>query len=437
LTNEAEPGTGTSLEVAIEKMVYGGEGLARTPEGVLLVPLVLPGEQARVGLEDRSKGVRRGRLLEIAQPSPQRVQPGCPYFTRCGGCQYQHIDYAQQLNIKRDILSECFERVGKLKLDVPVSIVSAEPWQYRNRTRLRIHKTSEIFQIGYYELLSHELCAIDHCPISSPLLNDAIKQLAGGVGASVFPDGDAELELFASDSDTALLATVHSRIPAPRGFGDALREAIPAIRSLCWHHQPAGKEAKAASKPGMWGDGYLPYHIGEYHFRVGHDSFFQINRFLPQELIRVATEDLKGERALDLYAGVGLFTVPLAHKFDKVAAVESHPASARDLESNVGVVGQTARAYRMTVEKFLETALPKWDAILVDPPRAGLSKAVLEHCKRLRPRQFVYVSCDPTTLARDVAALSRAGYAMTSVHLIDQFPQTFHIETVVHMQRLG
>ncbi|MBI2816637.1 MAG: 23S rRNA (uracil(1939)-C(5))-methyltransferase RlmD [Acidobacteria bacterium] len=427
--------TPNSLDISIEKMVYGGEGLARTPEGVLLVPLVLPGERVRVEAKAPSKGVRRARLLEVIEPSPVRVAPGCPYFTRCGGCQYQHIGYAQQLTTKQEILLESFERVGKLHLDLPISAIASEPWQYRNRTRLRTQKQQASFQIGYYELLTHDLCPIDHCPISSPLINDAIGKLAGGLGAALFPDGDAEIELFVSDSDQKLIATVYSNRPAPRTFGDALREAMPAIQSVCCIQKPDEKRARAP-KPIVWGDGYLAYHVGEYHFRIGHESFFQINRFLLEELIRTAIGDLQGERALDLYAGVGLFTLPLAHRFQKVAAVESSAASARDLESNVGVVSAKARAYHMTAEKFLATALPKWDIILVDPPRTGLSKTVLENCVRLRPRRFVYVSCDPTTLARDIAVLTGSGYRIRAVHLMDQFPQTFHIETVVQMERL-
>lgn len=435
--NEDGLQTNPALNVSIEKMVYGGEGLARTQEGVLLVPLVLPGERVAVQPEDRSKGVRRARLLQVAEPSADRVSARCPYFGHCGGCQYQHIGYNRQLQIKQEILRECFERIGKIRIEVPISVIASEPWQYRNRTRLRIHKERQSFQIGYFELLSHHLCPIDHCPISSPLINDVISKLAGGLGADSFPDGSAEIEVLASDSGQSLLATVYSAEPAPHAFGDVIRNALPAITSVCWRQEAAGRQAGRPRKAAaVWGSGYIVYHVGEFHYRVGHESFFQTNRFLLQELIGAAVADLDGQRALDLYAGVGLFTLPLARRFENVAAVEADASAARDLVSNIGVVSGRARAYRLTAEKFVATALPNWDVIVTDPPRNGLGKIVRENLCRLRPRRLVYISCDPTTLARDIAAFSGCGYRIRSVHLADLFPQTFHMESVVHMERL-
>jgi len=453
-----------ALQVRIEKMVYGGEGLARTPEGVLLVPLVLPGEHATVQVQERAKGVRRARLLQVIAPSADRVEPGCPYFTRCGGCQYQHVAYEGQLRLKQAILSECFERIAKIPLPVPISIVSAEPWHYRNRTRLQIQKEHGQFQIGYFEPLSHRLCSIEQCPISSPVVSEAIGALADGLGAACFPDGESEIEFFAADSPRALIATVYSQASAPRGFGDAMRGALPELQSVCWrqaresldrkptapegtdplhrqdHSLPAPSRMRQprrqSPKSTLWGSGFLTYHVGEFHFRIGHDSFFQTNRFLLPNLIEIAMADLQGTRALDLYAGAGLFTIPLARRFEKVAAVEASPESARDLESNIGVVSARARSYCLTAEQFLTAASPGWDAVVVDPPRTGLGKIVLRHLARLRARRLVYVSCDPATLARDSAALLGSGHRIRSIHLIDQFPQTFHIESVVHMERL-
>lgn len=432
LENEPDPqAQGQTLSVTIEKMVYGGEGLARTPEGVVLIPLVLPGETVRVEMDQPHKGVRRGRLLEVIDAAPGRVEAGCPYFKRCGGCQYQHIDYSRQLEYKKQILIECFERIGKIHLDVPVTVVSGEPWQYRNRTRLQLTKHASHFEIGYFELLSHRLCAIDRCPISSPSINQMIELLAGGVGFSCFPDGSAEIELFASDSGQ-MLATVYSNQPVPPDFAKRLKAAIPSLESVCWQQKIPGKPAKRT----VWGNGALTYHVGEFHYRVSHDSFFQANRFLLRQFVDLVLDGLEGKKALELYAGVGFFTVPLAHRFETIAAVESSDSSAADLASNIGVAGARVKSYRLTAEKFLATASPIWDSIIADPPRAGLSTTAREHIARLRPEHFVYISCDPTTLVRDIADLLRSGYHICSVHLIDQFPQTFHLETVVRLEHL-
>ncbi|MEE8176810.1 MAG: class I SAM-dependent RNA methyltransferase [Acidobacteriota bacterium] len=419
-----------TLNVSIEKLVYGGEGLARTEQGVLLVPGVLPGESVEVELQPRQHGVRRGRLVRLVEPCQERVPPDCPYFAQCGGCQYQFIRYEEQLRLKQEILRECCERVGKFRLNVPVSVLADEPWHYRNRTRLRIENQSGRFEIGYFEPSSHRLCAIERCPISSPAINQVLKSLCDGVGASCFPEGKAEIELFASDSDQAILATVSSSLAPPRDFGEKLRSALTGVESVSWRQEPSGKKM-------VWGSGSITYHVGEFHYRVGHDSFFQVNRFLPDQMIRSVIADIEGARALDLYAGVGLFTVPLARRFQRVTAVEAQAAAARDLASNVGVAGARVRSYHRAVEKFIANTSPSWELILVNPPRNGLSKIVVEHLRRLHPRRFVYVSCDPTTLARDLAALIHSGYQIRSVHLVDQFPQTFHLESVIHLEHAG
>jgi len=419
-----------TLDVSIEKLVYGGEGLARTPEGVVLVAGVIPDEKVRLRLEERKKGVRHGRLLEVAAASPDRVAADCPYYGRCGGCQYQHISYSRQLALKQEIFRECLERIGKIRLELPIAVSASEPFGYRNRARFQVEKQGSEFRIGYHELLSHRLCAVESCPISSPAINAVVAKLCGGAGADCFPDGAAELELFASDKDFSLLATVHAASATPPDFGERLRSAIPALESVCWRVETRRQET-------VWGSGALTYRVGEFHFRVGHDVFFQTNRFLHEAMIQAVLQDLEGDRALDLYAGVGFFALPLARRFDKVAAVESDAAAARDLAANVGVVGGRARAFHKPAEKFLPVTSHNWDVVVVDPPRSGLAPAVVEQLRRVRPRRLVYVSCDPTTLARDLARLTPAPYRIRSVQLVDQFPQTFHIESVVHLEQSG
>lgn len=420
--------TEQTLAVTIEKMVYGGDGLARTPQGVVLVAGVIPGERASVRLEERKRGVRRGQLLELAASSPDRIVPDCPFFGRCGGCQYQHISYPRQLERKQEILRECLERIGKIRLEVPITVAASEPWRYRNRARLRLEKQGQEFRLGYYETHSHCLCPVNGCPISSPAIHEAIAKLNEGAGAACFPDSAAELELFASDNDRSMLATVYSSAaPAPE-FGEKLREAIPLLESVCWHDPTQRRET-------AWGTGAVTYRIGEFHFRVSHHAFFQANRFLHEEMIGAVTQDLAGTHALDLYAGVGFFAVPLARRFEKVVAVEADASAARDLAANLGVVGGRARAFHKSVEKFLSSTSHNWDLVVVDPPRAGLTPSVRDPLRRVRAPRVVYVSCDPTTLARDLACLTPAPYRIRSVHLVDQFPQTFHIESVVHLEQ--
>ncbi|MBI4479445.1 MAG: 23S rRNA (uracil(1939)-C(5))-methyltransferase RlmD [Acidobacteria bacterium] len=426
--------TGKASEVTIEKMVYGGEGLSRTSEGVLLVPGVVTGERARVLPEPARRGVRRGRLVDLLESSADRIPPDCPHYARCGGCQYQHVAYLAQLEMKRQILAECFERIGRFHLEVPIQVIPSEPWRYRNRVRLQIEKDPSGFCVGYLEHASHHLVPVDSCPIAMPAIEAVLRALSKEALANLFPEGTAELELFTNESGSALLATVYSPLPAPQGFGDGWRSALPQFESVCWS-QTAPRARGPHSGDTVWGTGALTYRVGEFHYRVSHHSFFQANRVMLQPMMEAAMGSHSGARALDLYAGVGFFTLLLARRFERVAAVESHPASARDLAANAGVMGTHVHVHHKTVEQFLAATSRNWDLVLADPPRTGLGRAVSEGLRRLRAPRLVYVSCDPTTLARDLAALCDSAYRIESVHLADQFPQTFHIETIVHLTR--
>ena len=432
--DSASAADGQRLTVSIEKLVHGGEGLARTPEGVLLVPRVLPGETAEVETEPRRQGVRRARLTRLASVSADRITPECPHFARCGGCQFQHIPYDLQLRLKQEIFEETFQRIGKFPLDAPVTVLASPPWRYRNRVRLRVSKQAEQFEIGYLEFSSHLLCPVEQCPIASDSINAALGALQAGTGAALFSDGEAELELFAAEPPAQpgpqpgarLLATVYAAEAPAKEFGEHLMRELPAIESVCWK-QHGGPERN-------WGSGCVVCHAGEFAYRVSHHSFFQSNRFLLGGMVEAVVDDLGGERALELYAGVGLFTLPLAQRYENVAAVEADRSSARDLACNAAVAGHRVRAYHATAEKFLARLASVPQAILANPPRSGLTKAVTGHLLRLRPQRFVYVSCEPATLARDLAAMTAAGYRLRSVHLADQFPQTYHLESIVHLE---
>ena len=371
-----------AIDVSIEKMVYGGEGLARTPEGVVLVPGVISGERAIVLAEPLRRGVRRGRLLELSESSPERVAPDCPYYSRCGGCQYQHISYPRQLELKKQILAECFERIGKFSLEVPIQAIPSEPWHYRNRVRLQAEKQTSDFRVGYLEQGSHTLVPVDSCPIAMPALEAVVQELSQGTLAQLFPEGTFELELFSDESGRALMGTVYSPLAAPATFGEAWRTALPQFETVCWSRTPS---RAGGSRPTdtVWGSGAITYRVGEFHFRVSHHSFFQANHGLLQPMQEIAIGDRTGRRALDLYAGAGFFTLALARRFERVAAVESHPASAGDLSSNVGVMGTRVQAHRKTAERFLASTSRNWDLVLVDPPRTGLSQPVLEGLRRL------------------------------------------------------
>jgi 23S rRNA (uracil1939-C5)-methyltransferase len=377
----------------IEKLVYGGDGLARSDAGVVLAPFVLPGELVHADVTRAKNDLLRATVVEIAEPAPGRIAPLCPYFSRCGGCQYQHAPYEFQVEAKRSILREVLRRTGKIEFDGDIPAVAGEPWGYRNRTQLHIEKG----EIGYFEAGSHRLCAIERCPISSPKLNEAIATLSRDLPRHLH--FRARLELFTNETDIQ----VHLLDPVPytaRTLFDALGPT-----------------------------GAIEY--GE--FRVSRNSFFQVNRFLGEKLVEKVLGDTTGETALDLYAGVGLFSLALARRFGSVTAVESGVSAHRDLEFNAARASVKIDARRANAEDYLASLDRAPDLMVLDPPRSGLGRPLVRELLRLKAREAVIVSCDPSTLARDLRPLIDGGYKIQSITLVDLFPQTYHLETVTRV----
>jgi 23S rRNA (uracil1939-C5)-methyltransferase len=391
--------------VTVEKLVYGGEGLGRLDGRVVLTPGVLPGERIRAAAEQEKPGLVRARLVEVLEPAAERVAPQCPYFGRCGGCHYQHAAYEFQLAAKRAILAEELRRLGKLEPPAEIAAVAAEPWGYRNRAQFRV----EGRRLGYMEARSHRLCAVERCPVASPKLNQTLEVLDAMLADGRWPGFIRAVEIF-TDEERVQLTVLESAKPVARRFFDWCAERIPG-----------------------WVPGALDYGG---RFRVSTGSFFQVNRFLERQLVEVALAGATGETALDLYAGVGLFTLPLAERFKEVTAVEAGRAAVHDLEFNADRAGHgNVRAQQLSTEAFLAGLETAPDFVLADPPRAGLGKEVVKRLGELRPARVTIVACDPSTLARDLAGLVAAGYKVEKMTLVDLFPQTYHLETVVELVR--
>jgi len=381
----------TEETLTIEKLVYGGEGLARLEGRVVLIPYVAPGEVVRAEVERVKNDLFRGRVIEVVSAPPARVPAPCPYFGRCGGCHFQHLEYAVQLEQKVAALREVLRRVGKIDYQEQIETISAEPWEYRNRIQLHVEQGA----VGYFEHGSRRLCAVEQCPISSPRLNRAIAELTAHLAKLGSYTGG--LELFTNETD--LQVNVLDRAP---------RTAFSILESL------------GTSGP-----------IDYQGFRVSRNSFFQVNRFLVDRLVEAAMGSAEGESAVDLYAGVGLFAEALAKRFRQVTAVEAGRSAFADLEHNVAEVA----AENASAEQYLAGLQTAPEFILADPPRAGLGKQVVAELTRVAAPCLVVVSCDPATLARDLQGLLAAGYRIARMALVDLFPQTFHLETVVELRR--
>jgi 23S rRNA (uracil1939-C5)-methyltransferase len=440
------------LKLTIEKLIYGGDGLARLPADekgrgkAVFVPFVLEGEKIAATIMEEKPGFARADADEILEASGARVGPKCLYFQHCGGCHYQHTGYEHQLEIKTTILKETLRRLAKLELGSEVEVHASPPWNYRNRTRLQVRAEGE-FALGYFRLASHKLLPVEECPISSPLINRAIASLWKLGRAGQIPVELHEIELFANGDDTKLQVELYcdagreksQGVRSGREFAEELRRELPEIVSAYVFARAIatarGVQGHITEDP-AWtlGPGAFRYKTKAAEFRVSGGSFFQVNRFLVDELVEIVTANRGGQVALDLYAGVGLFTAVLGKAFGRIVAVESSHSAAADLPYNSGPNAKTVRA---TVEQYLAGKGNKLrpDLVVVDPPRTGLGDRVAKALAKMEARRLTYVSCDPATLARDLVTLTAGGFRLEQVHLIDLFPQTFHIESVVQLAR--
>jgi 23S rRNA (uracil1939-C5)-methyltransferase len=455
------------LLLNIEKLIYGGDGLARLPADdrgrskAVFVPFVLAGEKIEAAISEEKSSFARANATAIVASSPHRTSALCPHFGRCGGCNYQHAAYEHQLEIKKEILRENLLRIAKLELPCEIEVHPSPPWNYRNRSRLQV-RTRPDFAAGYYKFASHEMLPVEECPISSPLINRGIAALwkSGRAGKAV--EGVPEVEFFAnSDSDgneirllLEFLCAPEARRAAVRAWAEELCTAMPEIAGVVAFREPQKGVREMLVAVGA---SELTYQTKNAAYRVSAGSFFQTNRFMVDELVRVVTAGCSGELALDLYAGVGLFSTALACDIRHIVSVESSQTAAKDLKYNLPVNGRTVHA---ATERYLAglgegrvastaaagrgafgngAVLPQLlhrpDLVVVDPPRGGLGDQVARLLAGVNAPRLTYVSCDPATLARDLVPLRGAGYRVDEVHLVDLFPQTYHLESVLHLVR--
>ncbi len=446
------------FEVKIEKLIYGGDGLAHHEGATVFVPFVLPAERvAALPIEQKKKFIR-AQPETILEASPERIAARCAHFGVCGGCNYQHIPYSQQLEFKAEILRETLRRIGRIDWTGAIATHASPPWEYRNRAQWKIRpaegaaldvdadeddarqeagrakKEQAKLNIGYFRANSTALCAVEDCSILAPSLLTALLALRQALARGALPLALREIEVFGAEATAAspaklMMTATFAGFPSRAAEVAAeFRSIVPQIESLLFHDP--GRDRME-----LFGPGFLEYEAGGEVYRVGHFSFFQVNRFLAGAMAEeVAQKDEGGRLALDLFAGVGLFSLPLGGRFERVVAVEANPAASRDLENNVRGKG-LIEVRNSEVDRFLERYKEKPDLVVLDPPRAGMTPDGMRRLARIGPARITYVSCDPSTLARDLAVLVATGYELTELKLFDLFPQTFHMETIARLRR--
>jgi len=429
------------LKLSIEKLVYGGDGLAHADGNTVFVPYVLPGEEVRAATKTKQKKLLWADLLEVTSPAKERNKPKCPHFQKCGGCHYQHISASEQLRLKKEILRETLSRLGGISWDGAIVEHAAEPYGYRNRAQWAV-RAGLPRALGYFLPESSVILPIDECPVLSPLLAQTFLKLQDMTRSGALPAGIQEIEAFADSSDGKIAFNVaFDKFPKPaEELTSIFRNALPQMESLLLLDQKKNKFE-------LSGPGHLVQEAGGYQYRVSHLSFFQVNRFLIEDLLKTVVADARGDVALDLYSGVGFFTLPLAKAFAKAVCVDANLAATRDLLANAELAKVAVVSHNEHAEEFLQKTEEKPEFVVLDPPRAGLGAQASKHLAELGATDIVYLSCDPSTLARDLAVLTNSArkpkevpvpgncYQITEMHLFDLFPQTFHIETLVRLRR--
>ncbi|MGA7157552.1 MAG: 23S rRNA (uracil(1939)-C(5))-methyltransferase RlmD [Acidobacteriaceae bacterium] len=448
-----------SETLEIDRILYNGNGLALTSRGTpVLVPFTLPGETVEVSPPNASN---EAELLCVITPSPERVGAPCPHFGTCGGCHYQMANYPEQVRLKQSIFAEIVRSAG---IDSPPepTVHSAEPWGYRNRIRLRVARTSlhgdeeqteGTLRLGYNRHGTTEFLPVTTCLIAAPVLWSTAKSILAAAAedkdAAYWLNAAAEVELFCDHTMKRVQVTLFCAPRTKPIFGSLDRMAIAlqayapqgviitatAAAAFDPRTGPTGRLIAEAGAPG------LNYRVLDETYWITRGGFFQVNRFLLDTLVQLVCDDQDGPRsgdlAWDLFAGVGLFSRVLARSFTRVTSVEANPTAVSDLRTTLPKRNPESFVYESTTLDFLRFAIlqrDRPDLVVLDPPRAGVGTEACELLARIAPPVLVYVSCDPTTLARDLVVL-QAHYIVRRLHLVDLFPQTFHLETVAILER--
>jgi 23S rRNA (uracil1939-C5)-methyltransferase len=390
---------GGELEVVVERILPGGPGLGHAGGKTVMVPLAAPGDRLLVRI-DRIKGnVAFASIQQILEASPQRVEPPCPYFGRCGGCDFQQLNYDAQLSAKVEIVKDCLRRLGGIESAPDLEIFPApDPWHYRSRAQWQFDSKQQL--LGYFESGSRQVCDVANCAILSPELEETLEDLRRQMSAGKLPANVRDFRAAAGAKEVSVSSALT--------HGQSIREISRTI-------------------------------LGE-TYRFNAERFFQANVDLLPAVLQFVLGNFGGVAAIELYCGVGLFTLPLARRFAHVVGVESDQPAGKFAQKNLAAAGLTnAEIISQDVGTWLNNykTSQELDFLLLDPPRTGAENKVINGVSTLRPQKICYVSCDPATLARDLKKLLARGYVLDSIAAFDMFPQTHHVETVVHLFLTG
>ena len=400
-----------TFDIQLEKLTYGGDAMGRLPDNrAVFIPFGLPGERVRVRLVDEKKNFARGEIVEILEPSPDRIDAKCVHFGECGGCHYQSLPYEKQTQAKTNILIDQLKRIGKIETPpVKPMVVCPEPWNYRNHVQFHL---TEVGKVGYVRASGGSVLEISECHLPEPSIDELWRQL------EFEPETNIERVSLRNGMDDDLMLVLESETP------DTPELEIEAGISVAHVYEE--------NTVVLAGSDHVLMHILDRDFKVSAASFFQVNTVMAGKMVEHLLTQLPvtpSTTLLDVYCGVGLFSAFLAPRCGRVIGVESSESSCEDFTVNLDEF-DNVELYEGEAEEVIPYLEANPDIVLVDPPRAGLDKAVVDGILKLNPSLIAYVSCDPSTLARDAARLINGGYTLKEVTPFDLFPQTYHIESI-------
>jgi 23S rRNA (uracil1939-C5)-methyltransferase len=437
-------------DVTFEDLTHDGLGVAKIDGFPIFVKNGLPGEKAKIKVIKVKKGYGYGRLMELYEQSPDRVEPSCPIYKQCGGCQLQHLSYEGQLRAKQKHVKEVMARIGKLENVIVHPVIGMkDPWRYRNKAQVPVGEREGGLVAGFYQERSHEIINMDACLIQQEM-NDIVVQTVKKICEKYKVPAYNEVTHkgvlrhimarygAATKEVMVVLITRTEELPHKKKIVQEIIDSVPNVKSIIQNINPKktnvimGDETKV-----LWGAEYIYDYIGDIKFAISARSFYQVNPEQTKVLYEKALEyaGLTGEETvIDAYCGIGTISLFLAKKAKKVYGVEVVPEAIEDAKRNAELNGITNVEFAVGEA---EAVIPKWyeqgihaDCIVVDPPRKGCDETLLQTIIAMKPKRVVYVSCNPATLARDLRILEDGGYQTIEVQPVDMFPHTAHVECV-------
>jgi 23S rRNA (uracil1939-C5)-methyltransferase len=426
---------GERFEVTVERAVYRGQGLARHHGQVVFVPRGLPGDRLQVRVVSVTPGYAKAEIEQVLAPGVGRVASRCPHFADCGGCAYQHLEPGAQAALKEAVLADALRRAGAA-WDKPIPVLPSPPEGWRTRATLHVDHAPAGLRLGFHREGSHQVVDVERCLQLSPAMMAAARGLRDALAARpAMARAVRDVELAESSDGRRLVASLETAFDPRQAAGAAvLADCVPALTGL---GVMAG-EGRRRRFLLLRGDPHVEATVHGIRLRAHIQSFFQANRFLVDALVQeVVDRTPAGGSVLDLYAGVGLFALPLGRRAEEVRGLEISPSAVADARGNAEAAALShVRIHAGDVREMAELPPRPDERVVLDPPRTGAGPEVVRMVAARRPASIVYVSCDPPTLGRDLKVFAAEGYVPASIAGFDLFPDTFHLETVVHLQPL-